>query len=569
MAAIRSKIPIILLALFLFQGVRAILYSSPTNDEAGHITAGYSYIKYNDLRFNSGGPLLINIISALPLRLLPLSPPYLSNDWSTGYLHGVAKDFLLLNNPYIDLTFFLARLPILILGLFLGIFIFKWAKDLYGITTACIALLFFSLEPNIISYSSLATSDLGITFFIFISIFFLQKYLTQKRKSDLMFFILFFLCAQLTKITALILFPLVFLLIILYQQKKLNLKKRFFLSTKIIILLFLVTLIGINLLYGFQGLSKPLSSFLQNDTSFNFSGINISEVKSKLIPANLKTTINPLLDNMPLPLSYHYLKTFAWVLYRSHTGQPGFINGLYSNAGWWYYYPFSFLIKTPIPLIIFLFLSLIFITKKFKKNFNNNLFLIVPILFIFIPSLFNHIDNGIRYILPIYPFIIILAAPAATYLFQKNKIITLFLFLWLAIGTIKISPNYLSYFNEIIGGPKNGYKHLVDSNLDWGQDIKALSRFIKDNNIQNIKVNLFGLTQLDSYNVDYQYFGPSWLKEDKNRQLSCQNDYSGWLAISATQLQGVYLDNKECFQWLKNLKPYTKIGYSIFIYKID
>ncbi|MDD4938518.1 MAG: hypothetical protein PHX34_05965, partial [Candidatus Shapirobacteria bacterium] len=111
--------------------------------------------------------------------------------------------------------------------------------------------------------------------------------------------------------------------------------------------------------------------------------------------------------------------------------------------------------------------------------------------------------------------------------------------------------------------------HLVDSNLDWGQDIKALSRFIKDNNIQNIKVNLFGLTQLDSYNVDYQYFGPSWLKEDKNRQLSCQNDYSGWLAISATQLQGVYLDNKECFQWLKNLKPYTKIGYSIFIYKID
>jgi len=541
---------IILLSLFFFQGVRMALEASPTNDEPGHITAGYAYLKKGDLRFNVGAPLLLNSFSAFPLIFLKLPEISLSNFWGEAYVHGVARDFFLSSKMPVDLVFFLARLPILFLGVFLGIFIFKWTRKLYGEKTALLALLFFAFEPNLIAHASLATSDLGATFFIFASVYYLWCYLKEKRGFYLLPMIFFFIAAQLSKITSLILFPLFFFLIF-FKKKEIKF------SFKILFILIFTTWLSINLFYGFRGLGKNLDYYLKEDRAIAFRGIDLTSLENKI-----------LLKNMPLLVSYHYLKSLGWVIYRSKFGQPAFLNGQYSTTGWWYYFPEVLLIKTPLPLLIFGIFSLIILVRnRYKKDFADELFLVLPILFVFFPSLLNHINAGIRYILPIFPFFIVFSARGICFLEKKNKLIFILLIIWLLVGTIRISPYYLAYFNELVGGPKNGYLYLADSNIDWGQDVKNLVNFVKKNKIEKIKINLFGVALPETYGLKYEWFGPSWLKEEKEKQLSCEPK-EGWIAISVTQLQGVYLENKDCFSWLKNKKPYAQIGYSIFVYKI-
>jgi hypothetical protein len=124
--------------------------------------------------------------------------------------------------------------------------------------------------------------------------------------------------------------------------------------------------------------------------------------------------------------------------------------------------------------------------------------------------------------------------------------------LWYLVSALLISPYYISYFNEFIGGPKNGHKYLIDSDLDWGQDVKELRDYINQNNIKSIKMNVIGLP--DYYNIKYE-------------KLEC-GPKEGLIVVSASRLHGFFMEDKECYLWLLNHKPIKKIGYSIFIYNI-
>ena len=121
-------------------------------------------------------------------------------------------------------------------------------------------------------------------------------------------------------------------------------------------------------------------------------------------------------------------------------------------------------------------------------------------------------------------------------------------------ASVFIWPSPIAYFNEIVGGPDNGYNYLVDSNLDWGQDLKGLKTYMEENEIEKIKLSYFGRDLPERYKIEYE-------------NLDC-NYTKGIMAVSASHIQGIGLENKECYSWLKNYEPIEKIGYSIFIYNI-
>ena len=192
----------------------------------------------------------------------------------------------------------------------------------------------------------------------------------------------------------------------------------------------------------------------------------------------------------------------------SRTGLSTFLFGNYSNTGWWYYFIAAFLIKTPLPTIIFALLSIGLLLKQRQVKLQEY-FLLVPVIMFLIVSALSRMQLGLRYILPIYPFIFIICGKLFNEALKGGKLfkyITVLGFGWYLYSALMIFPHYLTYFNEIAGGPANGYKCLIDSNIDWGQDLPGLKTFIEKEGNPEIILSYFGSDSPRAYGIMYQDF---------------------------------------------------------------
>jgi len=188
--------------------------------------------------------------------------------------------------------------------------------------------------------------------------------------------------------------------------------------------------------------------------------------------------------------------------------------------------------------------------------------LLVPVAAFFTATLFNFLSIGYRHILPVIPFVIVFASGAVTACNRRwAEGLVVALAVWSAVGTVRLHPHYLAYFNELIGGPGNGYKYLVDSNLDWGQDLKNLKRFMDDRGLSEIRLSYFG-----SANPDY--YGIKALPVPMEEPVDLEAAPPGLYAISATHLQTGYLGDEDAFSWLRPYQPVGNIGYSILLFEL-
>ncbi|NBP57313.1 hypothetical protein EBU71_12415 [bacterium] len=130
-------------------------------------------------------------------------------------------------------------------------------------------------------------------------------------------------------------------------------------------------------------------------------------------------------------------------------------------------------------------------------------------------------------------------------------------------ASLNTYPNYISYLN-ILAGQQQGYQIFTDSNLDWGQDLKRLNNWTKQQNIDTLYIDYFGT-------ADIQYYLP-------NTKIipvkSSDGPKIGYTAISATMLQDSFYKRKinpnyQEYWWLAWRKPDYIIGNSILIYYND
>ena len=208
------------------------------------------------------------------------------------------------------------------------------------------------------------------------------------------------------------------------------------------------------------------------------------------------------------------------------------------------YFITGFLIKTPIPTIILLAASIHL--WKDRAGRSGALYLIVPAVLIFTAMSLQKVNIGLRHVLPAYPFIFVLigyapsiktlSARAARYVFYAC-------IAWYVYANAGIFPHYLAYFNEFTGGPANGYKYLVDSNLDWGQDLKGLKRYMDEKKIDRINLAYFGMSDPKYFGIKYDYLPSVAILNPEN--VRAEVPLKGWFAISATMLQGVYLQDRD------------------------
>lgn len=535
-----NKIVILLLLIMFVLMFFSARQNSLISDENFYL--GYTYLKTNDFRFDSEQPPLIKEITAFPLLFLDLKLT-LADEWEQANEFLFSRRFLFNDNKdKYDLILLLARLPIMLLALLLGYFIYLFAKRLYGLKAGLFALFLYSFCPNILAHAQLATTDFALTAFTFISFYFFWRLLNNMNYKNLVLFSLFFAFSQMSKHSALFLFLVLFVILII--KLVLILKNHQKVDYKKLVLFFIVFLI-INqiVLIACYG--------------FNFNGLYNVEERIKLVNHITKnkaaaTVIYPVIRIVPIPTQY--LVGLNEVIRHSKAGHNAYLMGNYSEQGWWYYFPVAFLVKMPVAMILFILLSLLFFKKIHHPHWFNEFFVLSFIITYLAIFMLNNINIGLRHILPIYPFLFVFVSKLINY--QKLKLLIIILSIWYLISSIIIYPHYLAYFNELVGGPDNGYKYLIDSNLDWGQDIKGLAVWMRENNVESINARVFGTEELDFRGI-------------KHEQLRCYTDgrkTRGLLAISVNEIFDKY--NNNCFDYLLKEKPIAKIGYSIWVFDV-
>jgi hypothetical protein len=267
-----------------------------------------------------------------------------------------------------------------------------------------------------------------------------------------------------------------------------------------------------------------------------------------------------------------WLSGFSQFLSFAHAGLMAFFFGEYSYQGWWDYFIISFLIKTPIGSLALIFASLALYRIGSRLKWPDAIFLLFPVVIFFTATTQAKISIGLRHILPVYPFLFVLASRLATAQFQRRWIAAVLLGIPLvstAISSLRIAPHQLAYFNEFAGGPGQGYHYLSDSNLDWGQDLKGLKSYIEKENLATIYLSYFGTAPPSYYGIRYQFVpGASPLEWPPPADKVPPTASRKILAISVYNLQDVSSPYDPLFRWLWMRQPVAKIGYSIFIYDL-
>jgi len=281
-----------------------------------------------------------------------------------------------------------------------------------------------------------------------------------------------------------------------------------------------------------------------------------------------------------------------------------FLRGHYSSHSFRSAYFWAFVVKTPIPAMLAIAAAIFFAFLGRRALTLNFLFIVSAIVLFFLSiTMFAAGNVSHRYLLPIYPLLYVLCGILGTEWLRlarvAQRVTAVAAIVLITAGSqfvfappwrpAPIHPHYLAYFNELAGGPRNGYKTLVDSNLDWGQDLNGLASWLSARNItEPIWLSYFGMAdprwyQIDHINVPKVLGGylmegsPYSEREDSSaadqavRNFIDQLRPGQYIAISATNLSGVYLGPQTREVWhhvLAACEFVDQVGYSILIYRL-
>jgi hypothetical protein len=264
-----------------------------------------------------------------------------------------------------------------------------------------------------------------------------------------------------------------------------------------------------------------------------------------------------------------YARGLVFVVTHSEA-RSAFLMGELSDRGFPQYFLMTFLLKTPLPLLL---LTALAVARAPRLARRDAVLLWLPVV-VYVGLTFTRgLQIGHRHLLPVYPFLFLAAGEAASRLVDWRRpiglVVAAVLGLWYGVGTLRVHPHHLAYFNEIAGGPANGWRLLVDSNLDWGQDLKRLAQWTRTHDVPRLKLSYFGSADPAYYGIEAQAL-PGYTAPHAAR-LTREIAPGDVLAVSVTNLQGVYLDaeDRRLMDRIRVLEPIGRAGWSIRIYRAD
>jgi len=615
-----TVVALALLGVFVLQVLLNASDQSPTLDEQNHIARGYAYLRTGDLRLSREHPPLVNAISALPWLVLRPQLPTEQPAWDSANWYAFADDLLWqaadAEGQPIEAQKLVnwARLPILLLGLVLGMGVYVWAAEMYGSLAGLVALALYVFSPNILAHSRLATNDLGLACFMFLSLYTFWRFMTGPSALGAALAGLALGLALAAKFSALVLLPITGSLVILRAWRRRAQPARAPApSQEELAAVKQAAVVGLPVGAELHrsGPVNPAALPWWRNLQWKWVAYWAAIVAIGLLAlwGVYGLQRGPLSEggpSLPMPSYWRGLET---IMARTERGNPAFLMGEYSTTGWWYYFPVALAIKTPLPTLLLLAAALALTIRR--RSWRAEMWLLLPMAIYALGLLGSALNIGYRHLLPLLPLLFVYVSKIAIckspglvrnlqnlmvnlgmrpsqlgngaksswewgrvnleiFVFSLQCAILSLLILWQASSALSIQPYYLAYFNELVGGPENGYRYLVDSNLDWGQDLPALRDYMAAQGIEQVYLSWFGPARPERYDIRYSPL-PGFPRYQGSAETFAFNPYQpapGFYAISATNLQGVPLIERDTFAWFRDQEPLAQPGYSILIYRV-
>ena len=514
--ALRRGLVALLLGLLALQCLLTSRETSPAYDEVSLVPAGYVLLKTGQWHnLFPHHPPLIGAVSALPLLALDprldVNDPWLkknpTNPWNVG------ENFLALNNDD-DRIFRWGRIPVLLLSLMLAFLVYRWARELYGDAAGLMALALYSFCPTTVAFSSFASLDIGVSFFVTLAAYTFWRYVNTRGPEYLLWTGLALGCALTSKTTAVVLFPVLGLLMLLAVWRPPtagpSLRERLTSGIGALALIFAVAAGVVYTIYLFP--SDPLFY-----------------VRAVLLAPTLRNDTD---------LYYLMGHSQLW--------------------GFWYYFPVAYLIKTPIPMLLLLPLAAWHWWRS--GGWFREAFVLVPGLAYFALITLMAPDIGVRYLIPSFPLLFIFVSRTAP-LFTRSRvgaIAGIVLAAWYVSTPIRYFPDYLSYFNELVGGPRHGIEYLDDSNLEWGHQLKRIKRYLDEHPNERPKLLYFTTGRPEYYGIRAERMPMA--------AAMARQPAPGVYIIGANDL--VRMKQEFGADWIKKYPVKDVLGYSVFVFNV-
>jgi dolichyl-phosphate-mannose-protein mannosyltransferase len=562
-------------ALFLALSVPALLGDSDTGDESMHLWAAYRQVAAGDFATGAWHPPVAKYLMAAPMLMLGARPP--ANVERYGFLTPWSEGYAFLHRAGNSAAAVLwwPRVTVLLWGLLIVMSCYALSRRMFGRAGALVTLALVTCCPTLLAHAHLATTDVPGTAVFVLSVLCLTHLLEEPGAFRAAVFGVVLGVALGTKHNLILLIPVSIVLALAAS---------------------LLAPLDAGAGLGWRRFARrfaPLASLavaalaayttLWAVYQLRFAPSHDPSVRLTWAPPTpdlLGTSIAFARAHRLLPEAY------LWGIVRldsfMRAGHPAYAIGRYSSTGWLWYYPLAFLVKTPVPTLALFAWGLVATVRSLvapgasrKRATVDKLCVLVPVAAYWWVTVNSSLDAGVRYLLPVLPLLAVLAGAVTTHpgaaAALRNRTIVAVLLVMTAGGVASSAPYYLAYFNLPSTALFDRHFLLVDSNLDWGQDLGRLKRYMDEHHIDSVKLAYFGNAsprelglrheRLPAFNL-YGFYEPEW-------KPARSVDPGDWLAISATCYVGDFAaDRRYYLDRLGQLSPVTTIGHSILLFHI-
>ncbi|HLF81357.1 MAG TPA: glycosyltransferase family 39 protein, partial [Anaerolineales bacterium] len=491
--------PVLLLALgaqFAWRSYLTHPVFNDTADEAVHIGCGLEVWERRQYTLEPQHPPLARLaVSVLP--------------YFAGLRHrGDIPDWESHDLDFYWRTLRLARMGNLVFLPFLLLYVYRWGREIHGAAGGLAAAALVSFSPNLLAHASLATLDFGAATTLVAATWYLWQWSQRLDPRLALKAVLAFGLAVLTKFSALFLLPPIAVAFLALARTRVSWRMAVAFVTVLILLLWAG--------YGFSW--RPLPPAQHSAPRATLQGA---------VQRGLERVVGR--HAVPAP---GLVRGLLDMLGHNAKGHQCYLLGKLGKRGWWYYFPIVLALKTTLPLLALVVLALMWGPRRRMVLYPG-----VAAAVVLAVCMMSNLNLGVRHILAIYPFFALLAAGLFVSPRRAARGVALVLGLWHGAESVAAHPDYLPYFNQTVRSHAEDF--LLDSNLDWGQDLERLRRFLEQERIDTVYLSFFGRGH------------PIRQRIPGTRPLEPQDRPAGWVAVSQAHLAGLALPGPS-FAWLKS-----------------
>lgn len=555
------------IALHIGLLVYGIYVHGPGWDEVGHLPAGLSHWHTGRFDLYHVNPPLVRMVATAPLVFRDVGVTWKWNpvyeytrpEWDLGKelieTHG--REYFALLRPAR-----LACLPFSLLAIWI---VWRWSRDLFGPLGGMLSVTVWALSPLVLTNAQMITPDVAAAALGAWACYFFRLWLAERTTRFAFLSGVILGLTELTKFTWLILFavwPLQWLLHRRILPSQHSLRS----DAAQLVILFSLSVLVINAGYGFEGSFTPLGEF--EFLSRSLGGRRIPNENTWIAGNRFKGTV---LSAIPVPLPANMVRGIDRQKLDFESEFPSYLRGEWRRRGWWYYYLYGLIVKEPVA---FLLLSLLALTCVARLGYSPggaaealNLMLPGLALFVFVSSQtgFNH---HLRYVLPsLIPVATGVGVCCAMSRLRPRTAVAAWILVAAGSGaSLWAFPHMHSYFNLLAGGTRNGPQHLLNSNIDWGQDILLLEAWANENPdkplqgvVHSLPVSL-GVRELTSLPREEV---PRLLPH----ALSAGDAVGPLPGRYAVNVGSLYEESG--YEYFRSLRPIAVLGGTVFIFEVS